>query len=264
MRYKLSKTPFSLKHSLGCGQLFRWDEWKDAYYITTHGKILKIKQDGEDLIYSSSYDVNKKFIKNFLGLDHKLDRIYSRIDKDKTIHQAIERFKGLRILNQDPWECLISYICSANSSIPTIKKMLNNISNRYGRKLEHDGYISYSFPSPESLSEASLKDLRNCKLGFRSRYVLNAAKNYDSIEWNKESLMKLGGVGEKVANCVLLFSLKKFDAFPIDVWVGRIMRETYFDRKKVSNKKIQEFVRDYFGEYAGYAQEYLYYYRRTL
>ena len=264
MKYDITKTPFSLKHSLGCGQLFRWDEWKDSYYITTHGRILKIKQDEKDLVYSSSHDVDNKFMRNFLGLDHKLDRIYDKIDKDKTIHQAIERFKGLRILNQDPWECLISYICSANSSIPMIKKMLNNISNHYGEKLEHDGYVNYSFPSPESLSKATLEDLRNCKLGFRAKYVLNTAKNYDNIKWDKKGLMKLNGVGEKVADCVLLFSLKKLNAFPIDVWMSRIMSETYFDGEKTSNKKIQEFAQDYFGEYAGYAQEYLFYHRRTL
>ena len=293
MKIKLdrSKVPFSLEHTLCCGQLFRWQKLGDWWYGVVADRVVKIKQSGERLIFQVFPETpNQGFVESYLRLDDDLPSILSQIGKDEHMRKAINLFCGLRIVRQEPWECLVSYICATYKSIPAIKKMVNSISRQFGEKLTFDGYDFYTFPKKSDLAQACPKDLRSCGLGFRAERALETARLVDSGEFPLESLrnmeygaarrelLGLPGVGPKVADCVLLFSLEKLEAFPIDVWMKRAATTIYarhFDSsfiKRVASKSsltpkeyetIGSFGREYFGRYAGYAQEYLFHFLRT-
>ena len=293
MEIKLNRStiPFSLEHTLDCGQLFRWQKLGDWWYGVVADRVVKIKQNNEGLLFHFFPETtNHGFIENYLRVDDDLPLIFSQISKDDYMKRAINLFCGLRISRQEPWECLISYICATFKSIPAIKKMIYNISKYFGKKLTFDGYDFYTFPKPNELAQISPKDLRSCGLGFRTERVLETAKIVDNkklslealkrLEYHeaKRELLGLPGVGHKVADCVLLFSLEKLEAFPIDVWMKRAATNLYvchFDTsfiKRVANKgsitskeyeTISSFGREYFGNYAGYAQEYLFHFLRT-
>ena len=192
--------------------------------------------------------------------------------------EAISFGEGIRILNQDLWECIISFIISANNNIPRIKGIIERISKNYGRKIEFEGNKYYLFPTPEELSKASKEDLRALGTGFRDIRIYNTTKkifedkeylsrieNLSSTDEMREELLKLDGVGPKVADCILLFSLKRFDVFPIDVWVRRVMNDLYIhaqDEDKINKKEILKIANDKFGSLSGLAQQYLFYWKR--
>ena len=286
-----SKEPFSLDHTLDCGQLFRWQKRAGWWYGVAADRVIKVKQSGEGLtFYIFPEPPHPEFIENYLRLDDDLHSIFYEITKDEYISEAIRLFCGLRLARQEPWECLISYICATYKSIPAIKKMINNISRKFGKKITFDGLDFYTFPKPADLAQVNLKELRGCGLGFRADRVLETAKRVDSRNLSLEALKRLDyfdakrellglpGVGQKVADCVLLFSLEKLEAFPIDVWMKRAATKLYarhfspYFIKRVASKgsitpkeyeTIASFAREYFGSYAGYAQEYLFHYMRT-
>ena len=288
MKIRLNASvPFDLGFTLCCGQAFRWDKRSEWWYGVVEEHALKIRQIGNMLEFEN---IDARFVRNYFGLDDDLLKILSQIRKDTHIMQAIEAFKGLRILRQDPWECLISYICATYKNISAIKQMLSNLSKKFGDKINFDGYDSYTFPTPERLAKATAEELAKCGLGYRAKYVSKTAKmvyenRYEfeglrkiAYEKAKEELLNFPGVGLKVADCVLLFSLEKFEAFPVDVWIKRVILKYYASHfpnefiRKISSKKsltsseyekLNLFGRRYFGEYAGYAQEYLYHYERT-
>jgi N-glycosylase/DNA lyase len=282
-----SSGSFDLDVTLCCGQAFRWSKQGGWWYGVARGKVFKIRQIGDELDFEN---VGSDFVENYFGLEDDLSKILSQICKDKHIKAAIDAFKGLRILRQDPWECLISYICATYKNITAIKQMLFNLSKKFGEKIGFDGYDFYMFPTSERLAKASVKELAQCGLGYRAQYVSETAKMvYETCfkferlrkmryEEAREELLNFSGVGLKVADCVLLFSLGKLKAFPVDVWIKRAILKyyaTYFPSgfvRKISSRKsltrsdyekLSLFGRRYFGEYAGYAQEYLYHYERS-
>ncbi len=265
---KIKTRNFDLKHTLECGQLFRQEKKAGFYYLIAGGKIIKLRQEGDDLLFNGA---SEKFIKNYFALDENYEKIISELKKDKFVASAIKKYPGLRICRQNSWECLISFILSSASNIPKIKRNIDEISRCFGRKIKSGDYVSYSFPEKSEIK--NLCTIRNCGCGFRSPFVYETAKKADekwlsslrklSYEAAKKELMKLKGVGEKVADCVLLFSLGFGEAFPVDVWVKRVMEELYFNGKKTSEKKIREFAQKKWGKNAGYAQEFLYHYRRN-
>ncbi len=281
-----STVPFSLEHTLRCGQLFRWEKLGNWWYGVVEEKVVKIRQIGSRLIFQTYPEkMNAEFIENYFRLDDNLPSILSQINKDNHMRKAIQHFHGLRIGRQEPLECLISYICATYKNIPTIKTMILNLSRRFGKKITFNGHDFFTFPKPRDLAHASLKEMRSCKLGFRAERVLETSRLVGrgqldledlremGYEKAKEELMSLPGVGQKVADCVLLFSLEKLEAFPVDIWMKRTVLEFYsksFERSFVERvsgkhsitpceyKTISSFGRDYFGKYAGYAQEYLF------
>jgi len=293
MELKLNRSsgPFSLEHTLNCGQLFRWKQLDAWWYGVVADRAIKIKQCNDRLTFQVFPEINNHgFIKSYLRLDDDLSEILSEINKDEHMQKAITLFDGLRLCRQEPWECLISYICATYKSISAIKGMINNIARQFGKKLTFDGYDFYTFPKPETLAQVSDKELRGCGLGFRAKRVLETAKIVASGELSLECLKKMDyfeakrtllglfGVGHKVADCVLLFSLEKLEAFPIDVWMKRVATSLYschFDSSFVERVEgkgsitpkeyatIGTFGREYFGRYAGYAQEYLFHLLRT-
>jgi len=286
----LLRTPFSLDHSLSCGQTFRWEKQGDCWIGVANRAVLKVWQNSGMLKFkSSSNKINAEFVRRYFRLDDDLPLIYSKIAKDGHVKEAVTQFHGLRLIRQEPWECLISYICATFKNIPAIKQMIRNLSMRFGRPITFEGYEFYAFPEPESLADASLRDLRSCKLGYRAESIREAARVVCSSKLNLESLkalsyaeakkvlMALSGVGAKVADCVLLFSLEKLEAFPIDVWMKRVILECYSQyfehgflervrsKTSLSAREYEVFYgfgRRYFGECLGYAQEYLYHYKR--
>jgi N-glycosylase/DNA lyase len=281
-----SDVPFWLDVTLCCGQVFRWDKQDDWWYGVARDDVFKVRQIGGKFEYAN---VDAKFIEHYFNLNADLQGILNKVNKDSHIRKAIKEYWGLRLIRQDPWECLISYICATYKSIPAIKHMLNNIAKKFGRLTVLDGLDFYTFPESKKLATATEKDLLECGLGYRAKYVLKTSQIINQSNFNFEKLRKLPyeeakrvlmdfpGVGAKVADCALLFSLDKTEAFPVDVWVKRVIINHYADKlqtelvEKLSlheslssgdYKKLNSFGRSYFGEYAGYAQEYLYHFER--
>jgi N-glycosylase/DNA lyase len=278
---------FDLDFSLCCGQVFRWKKIGDWWYGVVGENVFKIRQNSFELEFEGAIE---GFVRCYFGLNDNLDEISRSINKDDYIHKALHVFEGLRIVRQNPWECLISFICATYKNIAAIEQMLQKISAKFGEKRVFDGLEFYTFPTVEKLAFASENGLRECGLGYRAKYVQATAKKICEEKINLESLksmpyldarkqlLEFSGVGFKVADCVLLFSLEKFEAFPVDVWVKRVVLNHYarelpqdFVKKLQSHDsltngeylKIGDFARTYFGKYAGYAQEYLYHYERT-
>ena len=278
---------FDLDFTLCCGQVFRWQKRGDWWFGVVGERVFKIRQCGAELEFEN---VSEVFVREYFGLDDDLQKISESICKDEFIAAALRRFEGLRIVRQVPWECLISFICATYKSIAAIELMLSKLSKKYGEKVSFDGLDFYTFPTVDKLAKASENGLRECGLGYRAKYVQATAKKISEGNFNledlkslpyleaKKRLVKFPGVGLKVADCVLLFSLEKTEAFPVDVWVKRAILNHYANHflealvKKLSKQeslsnseyeKLNAFGRSYFGKYAGYAQEYLYHYERT-
>ncbi len=280
-------TPFDLENTLQCGQLFRWEKHGDWWLGIVGNRVLKVKQVDNALKFEG---VDTDFVRSYFRLDDNLPQIISEISQDSLIEQSVQTFFGLRIVRQNPWECLISYICATYKNIPAIKNMISELSKRLGERASFEAHEFHVFPGPDKLAEASLNELRRCRLGFRAKRVREAARmvtcneiDFEALrkldyETAKDELLPLPGVGNKVADCVLLFSLEKLEAFPVDVWMKRVVQQHYrshFDEafiKKISERRtlprkhydrIGSFARSYFGRYAGYAQEYLFHFVRS-
>ena len=272
---------FELKDIFECGQCFRWNENEDKSYtgVIPNG-VLNVKKDGEKIIFCGKLDGDiKKIVNYYFDLDRNYDEIKFKLSKiDKYLKQSIDYGKGIRILNQDLWETIISFIISANNNIPRIKGIIDRISKKYGKEIEWNGEKYYCFPTVEELSKASIEDLRSLGTGFRdiriyetTKMILEKQVDLEKIEKMntldaREALLALSGVGPKVADCILLFSsLKRFDVFPIDVWVRRVMNELYIknkDENKVSKNEITKLANEKFGDLEGLAQQYLFYWKR--
>lgn len=266
---------FNPTHTFECGQCFRWDKTIDGSYIgIAYNKLVDISfKDDICIIKNTNLDDFNAIWKNYLDLDTDYGKIKSVFSKDENVKKAMDYGWGIRILNQELFECLISFIISTQNQIPRIKKIVASLSEVYGEKIEYEGKIYYSFPTLESLSGIKENDLAPFKMGYRQKYIIDAINKISSGEVDlgkvktlpyldaKNELMKINGVGPKVADCVLLFSLGKKEAFPIDVWVKRTMRKLYLNENSTI-KEIEKFSKDYFGEFSGVAQQYLFYYAR--
>lgn len=267
---------FELVHIFECGQCFRWQKENDGSYtgVIKYG-VVNIKKDDDKVVISGSFDANdKEKICDYFDLNSDYASIKRKLElNDENMKKAIEYGYGIRILNQDSWEMLISFIISAANNIPRISKTIENISRAYGQKITWNKKDYYKFPTPKELSKATVEELRTLNLGFRDKYVYNATKmvcagevNLEEIEKMnykdaKKELMKIQGVGEKVADCILLFSMRKREAFPVDTWIKKVMSQLYNESKDI--KKISAFAESKFGEYGGIAQQYLFYYMRS-
>lgn len=267
---------FNLTHILECGQCFRWHKEQNGSYtgVIKNGVINVSANNEKDISFAYELDGDaEKIIKDYFDLSRNYSEIKKLISKnDEAMISAIKYGYGIRILKQDPWEMLISYIISAANNIPRISKTIESISKNYGKEIEFEGKNYYLFPTPEELANATIADLRNLNLGFRDKYVYGAVQDVVSGKVNlsdinklsyieaKKELMKIKGVGAKVADCILLFSMNKIEAFPIDTWIKKVMTELY--STKNSLKDIEKCATERFGEYAGIAQQYLFYYMR--
>ncbi len=272
---------FKLEDIFECGQCFRWDRQEDGSYIgVIKNGVLKVSKQGKSVAFEGVLegDINS-IVYDYFDLETNYNDFKDRLSKiDDNMKRSIEFGNGIRILNQDLWEMVISFIISANNNIPRIKGIINRISEKVGQKVTWNGKDYFLFPSPEELSKLSVADLRALGTGFRDKRIYNTTQmvinkeiNLDSLikikstEEIRNELLKLDGVGEKVADCILLFALHRFDTFPVDVWVRRVMNVLYIhneDETKVNKKQIREVAYSLFGEIEGMAQQYLFYWAR--
>lgn len=273
---------FELKDIFECGQCFRFNKQEDESYTGVIGNnVINVKKvDNEIHIKSVGQDNLEELVVNYFDLNRDYEQIKDKLSKiDENMQKSISYGKGIRILNQDLWETIISFIISANNNIPRIKGIIDRMSERYGKKIIFEGKEYYTFPTVDELSKASVEDLRALGLGFRDVRVyettkmiknkevdLEQLKNEKDFNKVRNTLLTLPGVGPKVADCILLFStLKRWEAFPIDVWVRRVMNELYIknpDETKVKKEEIEKIAYEKFGNLAGIAQQYLFYWKR--
>ena len=273
---------FEPEHIFECGQCFRWNKEIDGSYTGVFKQnVINVKKENNDVIFTGICNGDiKEECTDYFDLNTDYENIKNKLSKiDNNLKQSIKNGEGIRILNQDLWETLISFIISANNNIPRIKGIIERLSINYGNKITWKGREYFTFPTPENLSKATAQDLRKLGLGFRDVRVYETTKIInenkqklqelvDEKDVNKlrENLLEFPGVGPKVADCIMLFStLKKLEVFPIDVWVRRVMNELYIkneDETKVSKKELENLAKEKYGNLAGIAQQYLFYWRR--
>lgn len=266
---------FELSHIFDCGQCFRWGRQEDGSYIgVAFGKVIEVRKVENDVyIYNGTLDDFNSTWLDYFDLSRDYSSIKDKLSSDPLLKDAVEFGHGIRLLQQDPFELLVSFIISANNRIPMIKRAIDNISRLYGNKLEYKDKVYYAFPTVEQLQDATEEELEGCGTGFRAKYIKDSVEKVFTNEFNldyikeqnddkcHEELQKFTGVGPKVADCIMLFSMCKYSAFPVDVWVKRAMINFYV-APDVSLKKIRDFGREKFGELSGFAQQYLFYFAR--
>ncbi len=274
---------FELKDIFECGQCFRWNRQEDGSYTGVFGEnVLNIKKENKNIIIEGicKNDI-RKTVEEYFDLKRDYSDIKQTLEKvDINMKNSITLGQGIRILNQDLWETILSFIISANNNIPRIKKIIEKIAKNYGSPIKWKQMLYYTFPTPEQLKDVTIKEYRDLGLGFRDKRIYETTQNIldkkldlEEIQKNpntlevKQQLLTLSGVGPKVADCILLFStLKRLEVFPIDVWVRRVMNHLYIkqpDEKKVSRKQIEQIANEKFGNLAGIAQQYLFYNRKA-
>jgi N-glycosylase/DNA lyase len=272
--------PFDLSLSLSCGQAFRWEERDGWWEGVVGGRVWRVRRDRDRVIFQGT---SARAVRHYLALDEDLPGILSSIDRDPAMHRAIEACRGLRILRQDPWEILISFICATNTNIPRIRRMIASLSQCFGTWVPGAVEPRYSFPGPEALSGSCGTHLSPCRLGYRDRFIAATAAIVEEdpgileriaglpFDEARAVLLSFPGVGPKAADCILLFGFHRLESFPVDIWIRRLMHERYLPPasgaggpSEKENRRIREFGREYFGAYAGYAQEYLFCARELL
>ncbi|MEW6605130.1 MAG: DNA glycosylase [Thermoproteota archaeon] len=268
--------------SINSGQVFLWAERDDSWYGVNGDCIVKIAQAGEHVEFSS-FPEDKTWESKMFRLDDDAKLIFSEISHDSLMRKLVREYPGLRLIRQEPHQCLFSFVCASNTNIPMIRRMLYSLTRKFGRSVKVDGIEFFTFPSARGIDRASIDELRSCGLGYRAKAIKAAAHaitsgqlDFDALrtagyEEAKQELLKIYGIGNKIADCVLLFSLEKLDAFPIDVWIARALAANYswlhekeFGEKLTAHQyeELSKSARRYFGRYAGYAQQYLYYHMR--
>ena len=274
---------FNLKDIFTCGQCFRWNEEKDGSYTgVVKDNVINIKKQEKDYIIKSvGNDDIEKLVHKYFDLNRNYKELQNKLSLiDENMKKSIKYGQGIRLLNQDLWETLISFIISANNNIPRIQKIIQRLSENYGKEIKFQNKNYYTFPTPEELKDVSIETYRSLGLGFRDKRIyettqiilrkdvdLEKLKQNPDTKQIREILLNLPGVGPKVADCILLFSdLKRLEVFPIDVWVNRVMNELYIheEEDKVNKKHVLKIAEEKFGDLAGLAQQYLFYWRREI
>jgi N-glycosylase/DNA lyase len=269
---RIAAKGIDLAKSLNSGQVFHWTQHGKGFVGAIDQKPCYLEQSGNHLLVSSELISQAR---HYLALDHRIDEIHGTFPNDPTLSAAARYAAGVRILRQPMWECLATFLTSALKQVAHIRSISLMVRERYGRKLEVAGTTVFSYPDPEVLTRLTIDDLRACRLGFRAANLLAAARMVAGGQIDLNGLTKLSsdeirtvlrrfpGVGDKIANCVLLFAFGRLEVMPIDVWIARVLREKYFPEKsKLRPVDLAEFCRQYFGPYAGYAQQYLFHHWR--
>ena len=269
---------FEPVHIFECGQCFRWNKEEDGSYTgVINISVINVKKLGKNVEFTGVCDRNiKEICEEYFNLQTNYEAIKEKLSNiDIYLKNSIEYGNGIRILKQDLWETLLSFIISANNNIPRIKTIIERIAKKYGNRIEYRNKIYYTFPTPEMLQNASIDNFRGLGLGFRDVRIyetvqrtlkgeidLEKLKQEENTEVLRKKLLEIPGVGPKVADCVMLFALNRFDVFPVDVWVKRVISELYFNKKEQTPNVIHEFAEKQYGNLAGLAQQYLFYWRR--
>ena len=286
----LLDSKFNPEISINSGQMFLWEKYKNSWYGTYANYILKfsITKDEVEFCSTPKFDNWEHFI---FRLDDDIQNIFSNFSNDIILLKLLKRYTGLRLTRQDPHQCMISFACSSNTNISMIRRMLKNLSMKFGIKTRIDNKIFFTFPTMKNLYKASINELCSCSVGYRAKTIKSIAEKIvtgsltiDELDRSKyddarKTLTSIYGIGNKIADCILLFSLEKTEAFPIDVWMGRAIFMYY--KRLIHNRKVtfmngnknlsddqysvlSEIMRNHFGKYGGYAQQYLFYHIRNM
>jgi N-glycosylase/DNA lyase len=279
----IDKYRIDIDLSLNSGQYFLWEKKGKTWYGIYGETILKITEKENEKLYEfDSFPEYDDWQKNIFRHEDNYEEIIYEISQNEIIRNMVQKYPGLRILRQKPIQCIFSFLCSSNNNIPRIRLMLRNLSKKFGKKVVFDDMDFYTFPDIKSLCNASIQDLLSCGLGYRAKFVLNSAKyisdkliNIEFLkkvkyEFAKEELLKLDGIGEKIADCILLFSFDKLEAFPMDIWIIKFLYQNlqHITKTEINlNSKISpsqykiisKEIRDHYGKYSGYVQQYIYY-----
>ena len=268
--------------SINSGQVFLWEKHSNSWYGIHGEQVIKFTQS-DGYVEFCSFPEDKSCDQKIFRLDDDIKKIFEEISHDPLVCRLTKAYPGLRLIRQDPHQCLFSFVCATNTNIPMIRRMLYNMARKFGRRTKVDGIEFFSFPSAADINRATVDELRGCGLGYRTKAIKAVADaitsgrlDFDSLKKasyyeSRKELLQIYGIGNKIADCVLLFSLEKLDAFPIDVWIAKALASYYswLHTIKFSDKiaphqyeQLSEVAREYFGKYAGYAQQYLYYYMR--
>lgn len=269
---RISAPHFDLERTLECGQVFHWQREGAGYLGTIGAHAVFVEQCGDALLVAG---VDGKTAREYFALDHALPEICATFPIDPAMTAAAEFCRGMRIVRQPAWECLATFITSSMKQVAHIAQMSHAIRQRFGTCVMLGERELFTYPTPERLAAATEAELRECRLGFRAKTLLGSARMVASGEVNlatvatlddddaRAELCRLPGVGVKVANCALLFGFERLAAFPIDVWIERVLRTLYFARdRKVTTERLRKFSTEYFGAYGGYAQQYLFHHAR--
>ena len=271
------KFSIDIDNSINSGQVFLWERHGTNWYGIDGQDILKINQNG-----AIKSILNSKT--NFFRKNDNIQEIIKSISKDKTVKKAVKEYEGLRIFKQEPFQCMISFIISSNSNIQKIKSSLEKITKKFGKKITIENKDFFLFPEPEKIAKASIDEIKACGVGYRAPFIKEAAKMVVSKKINFEYLEKcdyqeakkniclVPGIGNKVADCIMLFSLNKLEAFPLDTWIIKILEKYYSNEFKIETKTItkkqydmlHEKIVNYFGPYCGYAQQFLFKMEREM
>ena len=269
---------YDLAATLTSGQAFRWKRRGDAWEGVIAGRWVELRQE-ENAIAARTAGAQGDWdwLRHYLQVDVDLEKVIATFPNDDAMRASVTACGGLRLLRQDPWECLASFILSSTKQIVQIQQIVRAVCGCFGSQVTvpagHE--LQYAFPAPEQVASAAERDLRACKMGFRAPNLLATAKMVaageidlerlaeEDCETARTALVQLPGVGEKIANCVLLFAYGFQDAFPVDVWVRKALLQLYFPRRRPSPRRLERFIRTYFGPNSGYAQQYLFHYMRT-
>ena len=267
---------YALGPTLDSGQAFRWRSAGDAWEGVVCGRWVRLRTgDGAIEATTVSPQTDWRWLQDYLQTDVDLDAVLRSFPDDPSMRAAVASCRGLRLLRQEPWECLASFICSSTKQIVQIRQIVEAMSRSFGERIPSDGTEAWAFAKAERVAALTEAELRACKLGFRAPYVHAAAKAVAegrldleavrgmSLDEARAALMALPGVGRKIADCVLLFAYGFPAAFPVDVWILRALRELYFPKRRPMPQRLLRFTETYFGPHAGYAQQYLFHYMRT-
>lgn len=269
---------YDLAATLASGQAFRWKFRNDAWESVIDSRWVRLHESKNKIIAETALPVSDwNWLTNYLQLDVNLPEVISIFPDDEPMRAAVKSCHGLRLLRQNPWECLASFILSSTKQIVQIQQIVGLLCERFGEKVSvpagHEP--AFAFPNFAAIAALREKDLRDCKMGFRAPYLLGTAQmlvnkevvlenlHRCSVDEARSELLKFPGVGNKIADCVLLFAFDFPTAFPVDVWVMKALRELYFPKRRVKLKRLQKFSKTHFGPNAGYAQQYLFHYMRT-
>lgn len=269
-------TDFSLDHIFDCGQCFRFNRCSDgSYFGVAKGRALRISQSESSVIF---HETSKEDFLNiwfdYFDLGRDYGAIKAALSKDSVMREAVSYGDGIRILNQELWETVVSFIISASNNIPRIKGIIERLCESFGEKISYMGSTYFAFPDAKTLASLTREDLSVIRAGFRDKYIIDAAKKFSRGELcediikalptpdAKKALMSISGVGNKVSDCILLFGLARADSFPVDVWIKRITEYCYFGGEKRSIDEIAAFADKRFGPLGGFAQQYLFFYAR--
>ncbi len=270
---------YNLNATLTSGQVFGWHQQLEGWEGVIDSKWIRLQLTADGLQVETVTPMHEvKWLAHYLQVELDLEAVLSTFPPDEPMQAAVKACYGLRILRQNPWECLASFILSSSKQIVQIQQIVKLLSHRFGQPVAvprgHEA--RYSFPSADRIARCSEKELRACKMGFRAPYLKATAQQLTDgtvnlsqldrmgLEAARSVLLDLPGVGHKIADCVLLFAFGFSNAFPIDVWIRQALEELYFDGRTVTQGQLQEYTVNHFGPYAGYAQQYLFHYRRTI